>query len=190
MEIPIGYAPRTVNGSLKCYRLVEQSCPVGNPVTPGSGAKLLEETDYTSEGANPLCLTRIYNSFGCYRPVSASRERGSSMGDYWQTTFNRRIYPVSFSASIMAVAVRPDGTVKHFDNAGREVLNQGVTRKRIERFTDGWRYFSAEDEVETYNAAGRLLSIRNLVEQTQSLTYSNEKARPRLSHHIPVSCYA
>lgn len=95
------------------------------------------------------------------------------MGDYWRTTFDRRIYPGSSSTSSAAIATRPDGTIKQFDDFGQEVLNQEGTHERIERFTGGWRYFTAEDEIETYNASGRLLSITDRAGQTQSLTYSD-----------------
>lgn len=44
LQCPLGYTQRTVNGGTQCYRIAEQSCPVGNPVSPGSGPNCSRKT--------------------------------------------------------------------------------------------------------------------------------------------------
>ena len=42
--------------------LPDQTCTVGHPVAPATGAKVKEQTDYTGAGAAPLSFIRSYNS--------------------------------------------------------------------------------------------------------------------------------
>jgi hypothetical protein len=98
------------------------------------------------------------------RPPASSDD---SLYDYWRSTDDRRLDPVAGSARALAVAHRPDGSLRHFDGAGAELTRLGRVLERVERHTDasgavtGWTYRSAEDARESYSPEGLLLSIEH-----------------------------
>ena len=57
-----GYQPNASATACVSAVVEEASCPVGNPVLPGTGRKLHEETDYAGAGAAPLDVRRYYRS--------------------------------------------------------------------------------------------------------------------------------
>lgn len=162
---PPGTQPLT-GAPLQCASLADASCPLGNPIQPGLGNKSLVEVDLAPVGPSPLGFTRTYNSFGYYRPPGSSDGRPGSLGNHWRSTYDRRLYPVAGGA-VLAVAHRPDGSLRYFDGAGAELTRLGRTLERVERHVDasgavtGWTYRSAEDARESYSPEGLLLSIEH-----------------------------
>jgi RHS repeat-associated protein len=183
---PMGYKTRSISGSYECYRVEEEECPccdgacrVGNPVSPASGKKTQVEVDYEGPGPFPLRIVRSYSSAGWFSVHGQRNETSSTLDGYWRLNYDRRIYSVASSAYTNAVAVRGDGIVKYFAADGREVLNKGTSREFLETLTDGsggllgWRYRTAGNEVEEYDAEGKLLSITSPEGLMQTLEYSD-----------------
>jgi RHS repeat-associated protein len=105
-----------------------------------------------------------------------------SIGANWRHSYQRVINYVledTFGLST-AYAYRPDGEVFVFNNLAGTFTPQADVNDRLTRLTDGsgnttgWRYVSGEnDEIESYDATGRLLSIQSRAGQTQTLEYDS-----------------
>lgn len=91
-----------------------------------------------------------------------------AIGANWRHSYQRTITyrPASTGGVSTAYAYRPDGRVFAFTNTGGLFKPQADVNDQITRLTDvggnttGWKYVAAgNDEVENYDATGRLLSI-------------------------------
>ncbi|HYT16396.1 MAG TPA: DUF6531 domain-containing protein, partial [Burkholderiales bacterium] len=136
-------------------------CPLGNPINPFTGNKYQIETDYVGAGVYPLRFERYYNS-------NAGGGSGR-IGAKWRHTFDRAISASGASATVS----RPDGKQFVFTQSGTvfapswvapadvmdrltQIPNEGFLQNGI------WIYTTApNDEVETYDTNGRLVSIAN-----------------------------
>ena len=142
------------------------SCPSsGNPINPGNGNKFLLEAIY--RGQNGFELTLAYNT---------QDEETARFGRRWRDAFDRRIAIVG----TMAVAFRPDGRGLRFVSGGGAWIADADTADRLTELQDppgtrtGWQlYVGNGDELETYDASGKLLSIRSRSGLTQTLLYSD-----------------
>jgi len=157
----------------KCYT----GCPAtSNPVIIGTGNKRQVELDYRSGSLFPLLFQRTYNSLSAFDGRS---------GRKWKHNYDRRV--VFNPLNLRAVrAARGDGRVLTFwqTPSGTHISDRDIN-DRITRLTDGsgnttgWVYVTgAEEETETYDASGRLLSIATRSGVTQTLTYSDGTATP------------
>jgi len=139
---------------------------VGNPINAGNANKFLSETEYLFP-ASGLRFQRHYNS----TQIIA----GSSFGSNWTHTFSRKI--ASSSTNSLAT-YRSDGRALGFNfQAGAWISDLDVT-DTISTITDtngnitSWRYVvTADNSIETYNPAGKLLSIADRTGRTQTLAY-------------------
>jgi RHS repeat-associated protein len=141
-------------------------CPVGNPINQATGLKYQEEVDYRSPTPDGLNFVRYYNS---YAPLPI---KGTS--PHWRHTYSREIVKIDKTTVIVH---RPDGKSLHFSyrNEGW-VAQPDVTDRLEERLDDqgkrtGWRYETAQDSVESYDALGRLQTIRLRSGRTLTLNY-------------------
>ena len=82
--------------------------------------------------------------------------------------------------AVLAYAQRADGSVQAFTSSGREMHNnQGGASALLQRLNDaagttsGWRLTTADMDVETYDAAGRLLAVALRNGRSYALTYAN-----------------
>lgn len=159
-------------------------CPAcgdaGEPINPSIGNEHLAETDYRSNSAFALEFTRYYNS--------NSAVATTNIGAQWRHTFDRSL--VSQTTQVFgaggseedfttATLYRPDGKITIFsstdgvtwtpvaDHFGR--LNASYNTSHV---LTGWTYATADDHAETYNASGRLLSIRDRAGRTQTPSYN------------------
>ncbi|MBS0329112.1 MAG: RHS repeat protein, partial [Proteobacteria bacterium] len=146
---------------------------VGDPVVVGIGNKYQKESDYIGSNASPLAFTRTYNS-------SYVASIGST-GSNWRTNYDRAIGLSSTGTAWYAA--RPDGKVLKFTSSSGQYLSDADVADKLSSLTDGsgnltgWRYtVAADDSVETYDTAGRLLSIADRAGRTQTLTYSDGTA--------------
>ena len=124
------------------------SCPTGGtkPINLGVGNKYQAEVDYSGGGVFPLAASRAFNSLS---------------GD-WQQWLE--IIPNANTTE--AIVVRPDGKGFTFipDGSGGWIADPDITGT-LESFDDGqgtitgWRYTTLDQQVEDYNASGRLTSI-------------------------------
>ena len=176
---PRTYGTRTrSNGDLECWKLppeCTERASVGNPITLLDGCKSQREVDYRSRTPGGLEVERHYNSAGYFRFDVAAEQAG----DVWRTTWDRRILVPPVAGNVLAYAQRADGSLQAFGTAGRELHNnRGGASALLQRLTDatgaatGWRLTTANSDVETYDASGRLLSIALRIGWTYALAYN------------------
>lgn len=165
------YTARTKpNGDLHCYIPATGMCPINNPVCGPTGGKVHQETDYRVAGPATIELRRLYNSQGYFRPPGSGAAPAQA-SDFWRTSYDRQIYRVTASANAIAVLRLEDGTARHFDGSGYEVLNRNGAGDRLEDLgSAGWRLVKANADVELYDAAGLLSSITTRDGLTTSIT--------------------
>jgi YD repeat-containing protein len=144
--------------------LPDQTCTVGHPVVPATGAKVKEQTDYTGAGAAPLSFVRSYNS-------------DPRMG--WTHNWAKRLdlfgHPFvvwAYRGSTQRIAFKDDG------RTGTAYLPAVPWRDRLYNTLDsngnisGWTLRIFEDDSrEHYDAYGRLLSVEMRNGWRYTLTY-------------------
>lgn len=166
----------------------DKSCPFGNPVLPALGIKIHTETDYQGVGAHPLTFTRLYRSSW---PEGLSQDK-----QYWRYNWALRIVPIEGSPIRMVRLLRPDGSVRSFTAPGQPHLpwnpDPGFQDKLTEqqdgnKKTTGWtlRVFE-DDSTETYDAQGKLLSVRQRNGWTMTLSYhpNNPNQLTTITNHF------
>lgn len=144
-------------------------CPVGNPINQATGNKFLIDADYRGVGKFPLVFERTYNS----RAVSRTRQ-----GTGWTNTYDRAIVVTSPGVLPNAVNVnRTDGKVYSFWLDGdswvtsADISDQLTARIDLNGVLTGWIYVTGQDEVETYDISGRLVSISDRAGFIHTLHY-------------------
>jgi len=146
------------------------TCPLGNPTNPANGNKL--EQQEVVRGLNGFGLSLTFNSYD---------DVATRFGRRWRDSFNRRVLIDGSNAMVY----RADGVALQFvPNAGAWIADSDVEDQLIELQNPpgtrtGWRLIAANgDELETYDAAGKLLSIQNRSGLTQTLLYSDGTSGP------------
>jgi YD repeat-containing protein len=143
-----------------------------NPVNIGSGNKYQSETVYRA-ASGQLELILFYNS-----QAGTSYFESLSFGTHWTV---RYLVGVRDSGQGIIAVHRPDGRDLQFraPTSGTLYLGDADIADTLEKLIDGsgtligWRYSAKEgDEVEEFNAAGKLLLIRNRAGLQQTMTYS------------------
>jgi YD repeat-containing protein len=131
----------------------------GNPINPAVGNKFQTETDYDGTRPFPLKVERTYNSLD-----------GS-----WQRFPQLNFDPGAVDARL----VRADGKGITFLGipsstsllaSGRDITGQ-LTRSFNSGVLLGWQFTSLDDQVELYDAAGRILSITQRSGLSHTYTY-------------------
>jgi len=132
----------------------------GNPIRPGRGAKVFNETDAV-DPAGPLTFSRSHSSFGFNPPSNASATPLRVLGRMWATPFDSDLVPILGSSYVIAAIVRPDGGIKYFRQDGSEYPHFATTAvETLTHNTDGtWTFISGADQVKTYDAQARLTGI-------------------------------
>lgn len=148
------------------------SWSVGNPVNSATGNKYETQLDYASAGPYPLVFMRTYNSMN-----QISDAVTTHYGVGWRGFYDRAVVVLTDQTTPTVRVVRADGKSFLFtQNNGVWKPSADVTAK-LQNVTDGvgnitgWTYTTSGDEVETYDATGRLVSIVNRVGLTQALSY-------------------
>jgi YD repeat-containing protein len=114
----------------------------------------------------PLRFVRHYNS-------AWAEERG--LGAHWRTHYDREL---AVSATRIVIT-RPEGQAFVFNLSGEVWTAEADVTEHLERLTEagvftGWRYTTAEDEVEVYDTQGRLVSIADRAGVSQILVYDGQ----------------
>jgi RHS repeat-associated protein len=133
---------------------------VGNPINAGTGNKVQTETDYVGGVSTGLRLDRVYNS----QSIAAG-----IFGTNWRSTYERSLTPESGTT---VLANRADGRVEMFTNASGTWTAKPDITDRLGQTASGWQLTAADDSVETYNAAGQLISITTRSGLVTSLGYN------------------
>ena len=156
----------------------KQSCPVGsNPIQPGTGDKLHEQTDiHTTSAAHSLSFQRYYRS------QNPHWNAGITPG--WNHNWQQRLSLSALNAiPATLVALHANGTHSRYSRSAT-VANTWVSTDQskdvLSELRDtagvltGYQLLRFEtDAVETYNTQGVLLSVRERNGWTATLQYSD-----------------
>jgi YD repeat-containing protein len=143
------------------------TCPsTSQPIALGTGNKWLVETDLSDSGivggGHFLTFTRTYNS----NPGTLNGPLGAGWGiEYGQH--------LGFSgATGTAWGYRPDGRALKYLASGNNYTAEADTSDHLYReSTVGFRFETADNRIERYDNAGRLISVVNAQGLTQSFSY-------------------
>jgi YD repeat-containing protein len=145
----------------------EASCPVADPVNPGSGSTTLAENDFVSGDDTPVLFSRTYRSRALLRP-------DAGFGSSWFHNWQRQLDLAKVNSNQQVTAYREDGDAVTFgksSGAWRPVdgklfaLVQGPSTWKLTDLTTG--------TVESYSLQGVLLSVSAHGGQVITLTYSD-----------------
>lgn len=149
------------------------ACPVGNPVAPLTGQKAQREPDdFQSSGSHSLNFRRSYRS------ELATYGVGWALAPGWRHNWERALNLAFRTDSYPTIsALRDDGsTVRMIPNGQQWIDADGRTRDRLTNVIQGseaWQYYvAATDQVESYDARGRLLRVIDRNGWLTSLTYT------------------
>jgi YD repeat-containing protein len=142
---------------------------LGNPINAGFGNKFQVETDYVGSGPFPLRFERTHNSMRGLRLTNRSR-----LAANWTHTYARSLATSGSPGGVIvaASAVRQDGKSVDFNlSGGNYVPDPDQRGYQLVRLASSWQLTTPEDEVETYDSDGKLVSIANRAGLTQTLSY-------------------
>lgn len=177
-KCPPGYRFRHAVTGDQCWSPID-TCPVGNPCSPLTGAKSQPELDYAGFVAGGLEFRRFYRSSGYARPgrlmTGVDTTDHILPRDMWRHSYDRRFFAVSGNAELMAIVQRPEGSLQAFDNSGQQIGNVGGGAARLQ-FNAGVGYdlTLANSDVEHYNLAGQLTSLQTRAGLVTTLTYDTD----------------
>jgi YD repeat-containing protein len=151
----------------------------GNPCEVGSGHKRQRENDYRAGGVSPLGFSRYYNSWISRAGPLSGALPAASVGFGWTADYFQsiRFYPEGAIAT--AFAFRPDGERIAFNEvSGSFVASNDMdvvlsAQRNGSGAIIGWTLKTAHEDIETYDAGGKLLSIESRNGTTQTLAYSS-----------------
>jgi RHS repeat-associated protein len=142
---------------------------VANPINAATGNKVQRETDFAGTGSS-LSFARHFNLIEPYAKAN--------LGYGWTHTYARWIKASPFIPQ--AILRRHDGRDYVFNfNAitstwvpDADVVERLIELKDALGVRTGWRVTSVSDDIESYDAAGKLVSIVDRSGRTQTLSYS------------------
>ncbi len=136
----------------------------GNPINIAVGNKYQSEVDYRAAGAFPLSVSRSYNS---------------------QTNSWRFFSGIKYAGSRVNI-ISPDGKGYPFTKEGdvwvadADVVSKLTATENGSGSLTGWTYITGKDQVETYDAQGRILSVAD--RSGLSHTYSYQASSITVTH--------
>lgn len=151
-------------------------CAVGNPINVANGNKYEEENDYSGSEIFPLELSRFYNSH---------------IGK-WSYSYSRNVKLDAYNQN-QALVRRDDGALYKFTKISdyRGVTWQSNTQDVRDILSaqldslgnvSGWQYKTLSGDVESYNANGKLISIKRKG-ITQTIQYIGNTANISVFGH-------
>ena len=161
------------------FPIDEGSCSVADPVLPGTGRKLHEETDYAGTGAAALNLHRFYRSQWTDGAIGLGLTPDLTESAGWRLSIHARL---TLLPSGHMRAFRPDGTTIDFSPSAATADTWAVASSRdglkgllgSNGQRSGYTYMaSVDDSTETYDAAGKLLSIKARNGWVTTMTYNS-----------------
>ena len=142
----------------------------GSAITLSTGNEYQRELDYSGPGPFPLLFERHYNSAA----VTSGR-----VGTLWLHTYERTLQVVAIAPYTWAFqALRPDGHIVFFSNSASTSGTYVADADNVETLTSiglggsgGWTLVDGDDNTETYNSNGVLLSIKSRAGVVITLSY-------------------
>ena len=144
-----------------------------NPVDSANGNKFQYETDYVGSGAFQIAFERYYNSMRTFD------RQDYPIGTGWSHSYGGFLSQIVNASNVVNKirVYRANGAVQLFAFNGTAWVTDADTPERLAVNLSGGvlasaTYTRADDTVETYNADGRLISIRRRDGLTQTLSYT------------------
>ncbi len=140
----------------------------GNPIRIAIDSKSEGQTDLPSTGS-ALWPRRVYESASVH---------GGMFGERWHSDYGQRLF---FRPNVTddVTVFRPNGAAFRFFRSGAAFLSDPDITDRLIQLKDangvttGWRYVEdLTDSTETYDSAGRLLSIKSRSGYLRTLSYN------------------
>jgi hypothetical protein len=150
----------------------------GNPIHIQTGNKYQVESDYAASGAGGIRFQRFYNYSSGYETNGGDWQ--SAMGKFWRHTFSRSIQYIPSATITTALSFRPEGQVTIYNLYGGVFVPDKDIKERLEQLpgATGWKLTTPEDDVEIYDADGKLTSITSRNGVVQALVYSDSFTPP------------
>jgi RHS repeat-associated protein len=153
----------------------------GNPIEMTTGSKVETATDYQASGDFPLRFQRNYRSDVAYKNYFAAPNRDdfARLGIGWSATYFQRLDLLAWAGKATVLARRPNGISRTFRLIGGTYTADADEADRIVRLVDGggnttgWKYTTAADETELYDAGGRLLSVTSRSGLSHTINYAS-----------------
>lgn len=134
----------------------------GDPIVIATGQSFQVDADYLAPRSRGLAFQRFYSSAGSTEGI---------LGLGWQHSFSRSIEALpSNGAATQANVIRGSGRALRFEASGGRWSPDATDASTLETLPDGWRYRSEANELEIYDAQGRLLSITSASGDTTRVT--------------------
>jgi RHS repeat-associated protein len=148
--------------------------PKGDPVDASNGNLYESETDYAGAGSDSIKFVRSYNLWNL--TYEATTGQSQYLGGAWSATYFQYLSPVSVTDSTTTYntvyAYRPDGRVLAFNEYNSVYSPDGDVADSLVQTSNGWSYQTADDTIETYNAAGQLLSVARRGQAPVTVNYA------------------
>ncbi|HZZ02875.1 DUF6531 domain-containing protein [Paraburkholderia sp.] len=157
----------------------EQSCPVADPVYPGSGAVTLTEADFVSGDDIPMQFTRTYRS----KPLGVS---ATAMGPVWFHSWQRNLglANANSGSTSKVLAYRENGEPVTFNWSAGTWRTAGFTGLSLSQSGSGWTLTDLRTEtVETYSAQGVLFSESTKTGFVRTLNYDGSGLLTTITQH-------
>ncbi|MFM0155523.1 DUF6531 domain-containing protein [Paraburkholderia sediminicola] len=157
----------------------EQSCPVADPVYPGSGAVTLTQGDFVSGDDMPMIFERTYRSTPLAKNVSA-------MGPVWFHNWQRNLNLANANSgsSSKVMAYRGNGEPVTFNWSAGTWRTAGFTGLALAQNGSEWALTDLNtDAVESYSAQGVLLSESTRTGFVRTLTYDGAGLLTAITQH-------
>ncbi|MFC0403334.1 DUF6531 domain-containing protein, partial [Paraburkholderia rhizosphaerae] len=146
----------------------EASCPVADPVYPGTGVNTQTEVDFVSGGDTPVAFRRTYRSAPHLHPDATV---GAGWFHNWQRQLDLANARVS---SAQVIAYREDGEPVTFAKANGAWRAVGTAAFALRDDVAGWTLTDlTTDTAESYSSQGVLLSVSTHDGRVTTLTYSD-----------------
>jgi RHS repeat-associated protein len=151
-------------------------CDAGNSLNPSTGNNYLAEVDYVGANTFPLRFERHYNSVTGFG--------SGNIGTQWRHTYDRSVLRVNSTVTVF----RPDGKQYVFAQAGAYWLGDPDVMDQLAQTATGWTYTTVpDDEIETYDVNGRLVSIANRAGVAHIFSYSAKGRLKSVTHALTQS---
>lgn len=161
----------------------------GNPCEVDSGKKVQTDVLYTASGTFPLELTINYDSRfaltnNAQLPLSGRQSR-NPLGIGWFSKYFQSLRVTANAGALIEVhARRANNQYVFFRQSGSNFVPEADVSEKLTRQVDGfgnttgWQYKTLADDLESYDADGKLLSIKSRGGIIHTLGYGADAEYP------------
>jgi len=135
----------------------------GNPIDMTTGGKYEEEIDYVGSGPFPLKIVRYYNLW------AKADTDNFHYNSNWSFSHAR-----SIQKNNGVQALRGDQKTLTFQLINSTYTSEADVNSTLTKTTAGWNYVTGNNDVESYDSNGNLLTITNRAGLTQTYSYDTK----------------